>query len=114
MNVIQESQLNKTIKYKPDNISDKIPTFKPSLDIDDLLNEKGELKHQEAPAEVVVDKELNEKLDNLMKDLRGRTRKFKFEFEAKEESKEVKPTDSPERVKASPKKIQPKSVKILT
>ena len=75
MNVISDNtQFKQPKNNKTENLADKIPSYKTYPEIDDLLNEKGELRNS-SHFDGTEDKELNEKLDNLMKDLRGRTRR---------------------------------------
>ena len=80
---------------KPD---DKDQVSKKYLEIDDLLNDDGELKQVPLNA-VAEDKELNEKLDILMRDLRGRARRLKFTSESGAEVEVKKPEPKVEKPK---------------
>lgn len=74
--VIVDSKMIEELEWKSENNSiteQQLLSMKKPVGIDDLLNEKGELKNESIPTP--NDMELDLKLDILMKDLRGKTRR---------------------------------------
>jgi len=61
--------------------------IKPNKKIDELFDEMGRIRNN-TPVVRIFDKKLNEQLESLMKDFRGRARKVKYIDENKEEMKE--------------------------
>ncbi|CAI2387200.1 unnamed protein product [Moneuplotes crassus] len=62
--------------------------MQPYKEIDELFDEKGRIRYN-TPVTKTFDKELNEKLESLMKDFRGRARKSKKEQEETKQNKNL-------------------------